>query len=125
MERREIIALLGIAAFQAASRPLRAQGAQRVRIAFLGGAVSTPEGGTLTGSLETIREGLHRLGWREGETFEMDARFASGDFSIIPRLAAELVAWRPDVIVSAGSTETKALQAVTREIPIVFLQIPD
>lgn len=53
----------------------------------------------------------------------MDARFANGDFSNIPRLAVELVALRPDVIVATGSSETKALQAATRDIPIVFLQI--
>jgi putative ABC transport system substrate-binding protein len=105
--------------------PLGAQGKRKVRIGYLTGAISTPEGRSLTGSLEILKEGLHQLGWREGETFDVDARFGKGDFSIIPRLAEELVAQRPDVIVATGSSETKALQAATRDIPIVFLQIPD
>src|SRR5262249_48392309 len=87
--------------------------------------MSTPDGGSLTGSLEILKEGLHQLGWREGETFDVDALFGNGDFLLIPHLAAELVARRPDVIVASGSTETKALQAATRDIPIVFLQIAD
>jgi len=49
------------------------------------------------------KEGLHQLGWREGETFDLDAQFAGDDFSIIPRLAAELVARPPDVIVGQGA----------------------
>jgi putative ABC transport system substrate-binding protein len=89
------------------------------------GALLVGEGGSLAGSLEALKEGLDKLGWREGETFEVDARFANGDFSIIPRLAEEIVARRLDVIVATVSSETKALQAVTRDIPIVFLQIPD
>jgi ABC-type uncharacterized transport system substrate-binding protein len=59
------------------------------------------------------------VGWREGETFDVEARFANGDFLIIPRLAAELVAQQPDVIVATGSSEAKAFQAATRDIPIV------
>jgi hypothetical protein len=39
----------------------------------------------------------------------------------LPRLAAELVALRPDVLIAVGSDETKALQAVTSDIPIFFM----
>jgi putative ABC transport system substrate-binding protein len=35
-------------------------------------------------------------------------------------VAAELVALRPDVLIAIGSDETKALQAVTSDIPVVF-----
>jgi putative tryptophan/tyrosine transport system substrate-binding protein len=68
---------------------------------------------------------LQQLGWREGETFVVDARFANGDFSIIPRLAVELVAQRPDVVVATGSSEAKALQIATQDIPIVSLQVAE
>lgn len=125
MNRRQIIVLLAAAFFHARSAPLDAQGQRKVRVGYLTGAISTPEGRSLTGSLETLKEGLHQLGWRENETFNVDVQFGNGDFSIIPRLAEELVARRPDVIVATGSSETKALQAATRDIPIVFLQIPD
>jgi len=125
MNRREIIVLLGVMAFQVPSPPLSAQSLRKARIGFLTGGVSTAEGGSLTGALETLKEGLHQLGWREGDTFNLEARFGNGDFSFIPHLAAELVARQPDVIVATGSSETKALQAATGNIPIVFLQIAD
>jgi putative ABC transport system substrate-binding protein len=125
MKRREFIALFAVLVLPAAAHPLSAQSKRMTRIGYLTGAAPTPEGGSHTGSLETLKEGLHQLGWRERETFDMEARFANGDSSLIPRLAAELVARRPDVIVATGSSETKALHAATQDIPIVFLQIPD
>jgi len=42
-------------------------------------------------------------------------------FTRLARLASELVALRPDVIAVTGSTKLKALQAVTENIPIVFI----
>ena len=63
---------------------------------------------------------LHALGWREGENLHVEWRFANGDPASLPRLAAELVALRPDVLVAGGTIETKALQAATSDIPIVF-----
>src|SRR5258708_3416480 len=125
MNRREIIALFGVAVFEAQLLPLIAQGSRKARIGYLTGAMLTPEGQSLNGSLEIIKEALRPLGWREGETLDVEVRFANGDFLMLPRLAAELVAQRPDVIVATGSSETKALQDATRDIPIVFLQAPD
>ena len=113
MKRRDFMALVGVSVFQGALPQLGAQGRRRVHVGYLNGATPTPEGGSHTGSLETLKEGLHQLGWRERETFDMEARFANGDSSLIPRLAAELVARRPDVIVAAGSPETKALHGAT------------
>jgi len=125
MKRRDFMVTVGVAIFQGASPQLGAQARRRVRLGYLNGAIATPEGGSLSGSLETLKNGLDQYGWRKGETFEMEARFANGDSSLIPRLAAELVAQRPQVIIATGSSETRALQAVTQDIPIVFLQIPD
>jgi putative tryptophan/tyrosine transport system substrate-binding protein len=117
------IALFGVAVLYAAMHPISAQGPRKARIGYLNGAVRTSEGGSP--SLEALKEGLHQLGWREDHTFNVEARFANGDFLNIPRLASELVTLRPDLIVATGSSETKALQAATRDIPIVFLQIVD
>ena len=47
-------------------------------------------------------------------------RICNGDLASLPRLAAELVALRPDVLIAVGSTEAKALQAATSDIPIFF-----
>src|SRR5262252_5898184 len=63
---------------------------------------------------------LNALGWRVGENLQIAARSSDNDLASLPRLAAELVALRPDVLIAAGSTEAKALQAATSDIPIFF-----
>ena len=63
---------------------------------------------------------LNALGWREGENLLVESRWAFGDPAKLPVLAAELVALRPDVLHAAATIETKALQAATSDIPIVF-----
>jgi ABC-type uncharacterized transport system substrate-binding protein len=68
---------------------------------------------------------LHALGWREGDSMHLEGRFANNDLVRLPRLAAEPVALRPDVLIARGSTEAKALQAATREIPIFFQSSSD
>jgi putative ABC transport system substrate-binding protein len=68
---------------------------------------------------------LHALGWRDGENLHLEGRFANGDLASLPRLAAQLVALQPDVLITPGSTEAKALQAATSDIPIVFLTSSD
>jgi putative ABC transport system substrate-binding protein len=68
---------------------------------------------------------LHARGWREGENLQIEMRHGSGDLAKLPRLAAELVALRPDVLIAIGSNEAKALQAATSDIPIVFLASSD
>jgi putative ABC transport system substrate-binding protein len=65
-------------------------------------------------------EDLNALGWREGENLQIAVRSGNGDLASLPRLAAELVALRPDVLIAVGSTEAKALQAATSDIPIFF-----
>ena len=50
----------------------------------------------------------------------IEMRSSNGDLASFPRLAAELVALRPDVLVAGGTIEAKALQAATSDIPIVF-----
>jgi putative ABC transport system substrate-binding protein len=60
------------------------------------------------------------LGWKPGETLEIEKR--EGDASKLPRLAAEIVALRPDVIACTGETEAKALRGAAHEIPVVFME---
>jgi putative tryptophan/tyrosine transport system substrate-binding protein len=73
--------------------------------------------------VEILKDALQSLGWRIGETLDLEERHASGDTASLPRLAAELVAKRPEVIGATGGTEAKALQDATRDIPIVFMQV--
>ena len=49
--------------------------------------------------LDALREGLHDLGYIEGRNIILEFRFARGDPSRVPQLAAELVALPVDLIV--------------------------
>src|SRR5262245_25122296 len=119
MRRRDVLAgRVGLCAVTisrtAATQP------RRMRMGWL--SAGTPS--SLPG-LALLLTYLSALGWRTGETLEVVSRQADGDTSKLPRLAAEIVAARPDVIGCTGAAEASALRATTTEIPIVFHIIPD
>src|SRR5262249_11341067 len=68
---------------------------------------------------------LEKLGYIDGQTILIEVRFAMGQADRLGGLARELVARAPSVILCVGRQETAALQATTRTIPIVFLQVDD
>jgi putative tryptophan/tyrosine transport system substrate-binding protein len=73
-----------------------------------------------------FREGLKQLGWIEGRNIRIDIRWAGpGDAELIRRLARELVALQPNLILSSSTPTTAALLNETRTIPIVFANISD
>jgi putative tryptophan/tyrosine transport system substrate-binding protein len=114
MRRREFIAGLG----GAAAWPVVACGQQnkiyRIGVLILGNA-----------DAETIRkelpEGLRDSGYVEGKSVSFDFRSAEGRIDILPKLAAELVASKVDVIVAVYTPCALAAQQATREIPIVIV----
>jgi len=114
MRRRLLLAALALPAIA------RAQAPRRARIGFL--SASTRED---PAAPVYLRRFLAALGWREGETLIIEDRYSLGDATATPRLAAKLVALRPDVIVTTGGSETRAMAAATRDIPVVFLQVVD
>jgi putative ABC transport system substrate-binding protein len=124
MRRREFITLLG---GMAAAWPLAARGQQREptwRIGMLEGfAESNREGQERAAAFQ---EGLKQLGWIDGRNLRIDIRWAApGDAELIRRLAKELVALQPDLILSSSTPTTAALLNETRTIPIVFANISD
>ena len=69
-------------------------------------------------------QGLQEAGWAVGRNVRIEYRWGAGDPELFRRYAAELVALAPDVILASGAS-MYALQQVTREVPIVFVQVPD
>jgi putative tryptophan/tyrosine transport system substrate-binding protein len=67
-----------------------------------------------------LREALRRLGYMEGQNIAYEARFAEGAVERLPRLAAELVGLKVDVIVAQGGAATEAARHATSTIPIVM-----
>ena len=121
MKRRDLIkGALGLA-WATMLEPSGAQTVSRKRLGYLSGG--SPGLGEFT--IDILKASLRDLGWRIGETMDIEERWAEGDFTRLPGLANELVGLRPDVIVATGSSETKSLQAATRDLPIVFIQVAD
>src|SRR5262245_59554119 len=123
VRRREVIALLGGAA---AAWPLaaRAQRQERTkRIGWLDGTSGAdPE--TLA-RLEAFRRELETLGWHEGRTVEIVARFGAVDPDRSRAHVAELIAIAQDVIVSDNPHSISALIKPAPTIPIVFPLLTD
>src|SRR5262249_31137605 len=87
---------------------------------FEGSVFSRPTGGRTT-----FREGLHKLGWVEGQNIQIEFRWATTDVDRMQQFTKELVELRPDVIFSSGTPTTRLLIQQTRSIPIVFANLVD
>jgi putative ABC transport system substrate-binding protein len=114
MKRRSFIALIG----GAAAWPMvtHAQQATPV-IGYLDNR--SPE--TTVERLRGFHLGLKESGYVEGENLTIFYRWADGDNSRLPGLAADLVNRRVAVITSTGGgPSTLAAKAATETIPIVF-----
>jgi putative tryptophan/tyrosine transport system substrate-binding protein len=122
MQRRQFIALLG----GAATWPLaaRAQQDQRVRrIGVLSAlAENDPESVARRPAFE---QALKALNWTNGSNLRVDYRWGEGDAERSRKLAAELIALAPDVIVASGNIALEQMTQATRTIPIVFVQAID
>jgi len=99
-----------------------AQQAKKVaRIGFL----SASSLSVISARVEAFRQGLRELGYVEGKNIVIEWRWAEGKFDRLPDLAAELVRFKVEVIVTGGSTSTRAAKEVTTTIPIVMAQVND
>jgi putative ABC transport system substrate-binding protein len=124
VKRREFISLVGGAA---AAWPLAAGAQQSDRMRRIGVLMGYAESGSSGQALiAAFRDGLQKLGWTEGRNTRIDIRWAApDDMESIRRFAKELVALRPDLIISSTTPITAALQQQTRTIPIIFPALSD
>jgi|RhiMetdeSRZDD1v2_1073273.scaffolds.fasta_scaffold173492_2 putative ABC transport system substrate-binding protein len=102
----------------AAPRAAEAQPpAQLYRIGYLGPG----SGSTLPAALDAFRQQLHHLGYVEGQNVAIEYRWAADRDDQLPRLAADLVQLKVDVIVVEGHTPAiQAAKQATSTIPIVM-----
>jgi putative ABC transport system substrate-binding protein len=70
-------------------------------------------------------QGLAELGWTDGRNLRIDLRWAGRDINRIRASAQVLVGLQPDIILTAGTPETVAVQRETRTIPIVFAGVSE
>lgn len=95
----------------------RAQAPSLPRIAYLSGRSYATDAHLL----EAFREGLKTTDYVDGQNVTMDVRWADGRYDEVPRLAAEAVATKPNLIVAVGGNPVgQAVKAATSTIPVVF-----
>ena len=118
--RRDFIMLLGGAG---AAWPLAARGQlpekmRRIAVLMNTGADESES----QARLAAFMQGLQELGWAAGRNLRIDYRWSVGDAARLRKDAEQLVALRPEVILSGVGPTTFILQQVTRTIPIVMAQ---
>jgi putative ABC transport system substrate-binding protein len=68
-----------------------------------------------------FRDEMRKQGYVEGRNLAIDMRWAAGDFDRLPALAADVVARKPEVVVTATLPAVRAAQRATSTIPIVMI----
>jgi putative tryptophan/tyrosine transport system substrate-binding protein len=101
--------------------PLAADAQPGGKVYRVGLLYSSPASPAPMPSLEAFRQGLHDLGYVEGQNLVLEPRWAEGSEARLRALAAELVRLPVDVLVPGGTRATLAAQHATRTIPIVML----
>jgi putative ABC transport system substrate-binding protein len=118
-------AFIGTLASGLLAAPLAAEGQQQAgrvhRIGFLGNTTPALEA-NLVGP---FREGLHELGYVEGQNIVIEYRWAEGKYERAPSLLVELLARKVEVIVTAGTPTSLAAQKATTSVPIVVVGVGD
>jgi putative ABC transport system substrate-binding protein len=124
MRRRDLIALVagsGVVAWPFFARAQQADRVRRIGV-LMSLAESDPQAQT---RVAAFRDGLQTLGWGEGHNIQTDVRWAMSDAALMQRFAEELVALRPNLILSHNTPTTASLLQQTRTIPIVFVVVSD
>ena len=117
MQRRKALGFAA-AGVVALSLPALAQQERRVRrIGFL----NLTSVQSSAAWIAAFREGMAELRWVEGRDYVIDARHAGGVPQAGPSLAAELVATRPDLLLTTADEPARLLAQRTKTIPIVFV----
>ena len=71
-------------------------------------------------TLKPFFDEMRKLGWIEGQTIAYDRAYADDRHQDLARLAAELVARKPELIYAPPQVAAMAAKQATRTIPIVF-----
>src|SRR5262249_20126348 len=120
MDRRVFITTVGGTILAA---PFAAEAQQVGKVARIG--VLAVSAADFAPRIEAFRNGLREHGYVEGKNIVFEYRCAEGKLDRLPDLAAELVALKVDVIVTASTPAVQAAKKATSAIPIVFAAVGD
>jgi putative ABC transport system substrate-binding protein len=124
MRRRTALACLLTATLWPRLAALAQDGARLPKVALL--SPMTPSDIAVTpNALNSLLTRLSDLGYVDGENIALTYRFAEHALERLPMLAAELVAWQPDVLWTFTSGGARAAAAATSTIPIVVAPVAE
>jgi putative ABC transport system substrate-binding protein len=110
----------------ALAAPLAAWAQQTGKVHTIGFLGPPPSAG---GLVQAFQQGLRDLGYVEGQNIRIEYRYTDvalqGHAELFPRLAAELVRLKPDVLVVSVTEAALAAKNATSTIPIVMVSVPD
>src|SRR5262245_20515873 len=116
MQRREFITLISASA---AAWPVAA-GAQQLVMPVVGILGSTTAEGYASRTA-AFMQGLQEMGFAEGQSISVEARWANDQYDQLPELVNELMRKRVSLIAALGNNQpARAAKAATSNIPIVF-----
>ncbi|PWT72275.1 MAG: ABC transporter substrate-binding protein [Proteobacteria bacterium] len=91
-------------------------------IGFLNSASPEP----FASLVDAFRQGLKEGGYVEGRNVAIEYRWANGQYSKLPELAADLLSRKVALIAATGGSQTaRAVKAITSAIPILFVGGPN
>ena len=103
MRRRDFFTVL----CGATAWPLTAHGQQAERVRPVGVLMAYAETDPAAqAAVAAFRDGLAKLGWREGNNLRIELRWGAGDAEKLKAFAKELVSLRSDAILSIGTVAT-------------------
>src|SRR6478735_5597662 len=106
MRRREVLSALGCAAV---TWPLTARAQERMRRigVMMNQSSNDPEN---VARASAFMEALRQRGWIDRQNIQIDLRWDAGTVDNARKIASELVALSPDVILASGLTSLMALR---------------
>lgn len=117
-----IAAIIGAASvFSVATSTLAQNSGDTAQIGVILSGTPKTHGWILT----TLRKGLKDRGHMEKKTFVLEPRYGMGKRGNAPKLAAELVNAKVDLIVVSGTTNARAALKATQKIPVVVATAGD
>jgi putative ABC transport system substrate-binding protein len=99
--------------------------AQQAKKVYRIGFISPSSSATAAPNLDAFRQGLRDLGYVEGENIAIEIRWAGGSADRLPRLVAELIQLKVDVLVVGGATGALAAKNAGITTPVVFAAVTD
>jgi hypothetical protein len=117
VRRREFLAGLGGAVAWPLASPAQEHGIRRVGVLMDRVATDTRQ----QAYLAAFTQGLHKLGWNEGDNLHVDVRWSAGDVELARIYAAQLIGQMPNVILASTTNNLIVVRQATSTVPVVFV----